>query len=204
VLTYGAVRKLEEEEQLRALRRRLNSFFILQVDELAKPEGGPSKVYSPFPLFLMTCVGVETIGSVFFGRPPKVGEKQEVIQRDGFLTVCKQLHTHFSRPLSKEQKLAYDGLWGTGAHKDASTPAQIIYRLGRHTMVHGYRGRGVFMTEDIAEWSLEEGAININPYWLWRSFKNAYEDLWTRLNANKETNNPMKQAALHYLRELLK
>ena len=60
------------------------------------------------------------------------------------------------------------------------------------------------MTEDIAEWSLEEGAININPYWLWRSFKNAYEDLWTRLNANKETNNPMKQAALHYLRELLK
>ena len=65
--TYGAVRKLQEEEQLRALQLRLGKFFISQVDELAKPAGGPSKVYSPFPLFLMTCVGMETLGKVFFG-----------------------------------------------------------------------------------------------------------------------------------------
>ncbi len=34
-LTYGAVRKLQEEEQLRALQRRLGKFFISQVAELA-------------------------------------------------------------------------------------------------------------------------------------------------------------------------
>ena len=201
--TYGAVRKLQEEEQLRALQLRLGKFFISQVDELAKPAGGPSKVYSPFPLFLMTCVGMETLGKVFFGRPPKRGEKQEDIQREGFLTICNQLHKHFSRPLPKEQKAASNALWGPDADKHASTPSLIIYRLGRNTMIHGFRGRGVFITEGIAEWTMAEGAIVINPYWLWRTFHNIYEDLWRRLYANKEANNPMKRAALYYLDELL-
>ena len=156
----------------------------------------------------MTCVGVETLGKVFFGRPPKEKdgkpkEHTEDIQREGFLTVCNQFHKHFSRPLTKKQKLAYDALWGANAHKNAGTPSLIIYRLGRHTMVHGYQGRGVFITESIAEWALEEGAIIINPYWLWRAFKNVYEDFWARLYANKEANNPMKKAALLYLDELL-
>ena len=46
-LTYGAVRKLQEEEQLRALQRRFGKFFISQVAELAKPEGNPSVCISP-------------------------------------------------------------------------------------------------------------------------------------------------------------
>lgn len=207
-LTYGSVRKLAEEERLRALHRRLRAFFVSQVEELAKPEGGPTKVYSPFPLFLMTCVGIETLGKVFFGRRPrgkdgKPIEHPEDIQREGFLTVCNQLHKHFSRPLTKEQKLAYDSLWGAGAHKYAGTPALIIYRLGRHTMVHGYRGRGAFITEDIEEWTMDEGAIVINPYWFWRAFSNVYEDLWERLYTNKEANDPRKKAALLYLVEIL-
>ena len=207
-LTYGAVRVLGEEDQLRALHRRLDAFFISQVAELAKSDEGPSKVYSPFPLFLMTCVGIETLGKVFFGRIPnqkdgKPIESPEDIQREGFLMVCNKLHKHFSRPLSKEQKNAHDELWGVGAQKNAQTPSQIIYRLGRHTMVHGYRGRGVFITEGISEWALETGAMLINPYWLWRSFSIVYKDLWERLHSNKEANNPLKKAALLYLHDLL-
>ena len=59
-------------------------------------------------------------------------------------------------------------LCGHDADKHASTPSLIIYRLGRNTMIHGFRGRGVFITEGIAEWTMAEGAIVINPYWLWR------------------------------------
>ena len=203
-LTYGAVRQLPEEDQLGALRRRLDGFFISQVDELAKPEGASSKVYSPFPLFLMTCVALETLGKVFFARLPKKGQTQEDIQREGFLRSCNLLHKHFSRSLNMEQKRAYDALWGANAHKHADTPSLIIYRLGRHTMIHGFQGRGIFITEDIEEWKMDKGSVIINPFWLWRSFKRAYEVLWEKLHANKNANNPLKRATLYYLDELLK
>lgn len=202
-LTYGQVRKLAPDEQLRALHRRLGAYFISQVTELGKPEGGSSKVYSPFPLFLMTCVGIETIGKVFFSRVPNQGEKQEDIQREGFLSVCNKLHKNFSRPLNKSQKKDYDLLWGADAHKHAKTASNIVYRLGRHTIVHGYQGRGVFLTEGLDDWSLEAGAIIINPYWFWRAFLNVHQDLWTRLFEGTEANNPFKKSAHIYLNELL-
>ena len=192
------------DEQLKALHRRLGAFFISQVSELGKPEGGSSKVYSPFPLFLMTCVGIETLGKVFFSRTAKVGEKQEEIQREGFLSVCNKLHIHLSRPLTKAQKADYDSLWGSNAHKNAKSASSIIYRLGRHTIVHGYQGRGVYLTEGIANFSLESGAIIINPYWFWRAFLTVYDDLWIQLYSNAEENNPLKKAAHLYLNELLR
>jgi hypothetical protein len=202
-ITYGEVRHLLAHEQLRALHRRLGSYFISQVSELGKPGGGSSKVYSPFPLFLMTCVGIETIGKVFFNRPPKDGEKPEDIQREGFLSVCNKLHIHLSRPLTKAQKADYDSLWGLNAHKNAKTASTIIYRLGRHTIVHGYQGRGVFLTEGLDTYRLESGAIIINPYWFWRAFLAVYEDLWIQLYSSAENNNPLKKSAHLYLNELL-
>lgn len=202
-LTYGTVRKLPVEEKFTALQRRLGAFFISQVEELGKAEGGVAKVYSPFPLFLMTCIGIETMGKVFFWRETKNKETKEDIQREGFLEICQRLHKHFPRKLTKKDKAAYNSLWGEDAHKNASTYSLIIYRLGRNTMVHGYRGKGVYLTEDISEWSFEKGALIINPYWLWRAFKNVYEDLWIQMYANKEPKNPMKIAVLNYLDELL-
>jgi hypothetical protein len=65
-LTYGEVRKLDDEGKLKALKRRLDGFFVAQVDELGKTETGPAKVYSPFPLALLTCVGIETLGQVMY------------------------------------------------------------------------------------------------------------------------------------------
>ncbi len=203
-MTYGEVRHLKADEQLRALHRRLGAYFTSQVSELGKPEGGTSKVYSPFPLFLMTCIGIETIGRVFFSRAPKAGEKPDDIQREGFLNICNRLHGHLSRPLSKAQKADYDSLWGDGAHKHAKTPSAIIYRLGRNTIVHGYQGRGVFLTEGLETYSLESGAIIINPYWFWRAFMTVYEDLWIQLYSSAEDNNPLKKSAHIYLSDLLK
>lgn len=204
VLTYGAVRKLSGDDLLRALKGRLDTYFMAQVEELAKPlQAGASKVYSPFPLFLMTCVGIETLGKVFFTRAPRAGETKDDLQREAFLFVCNTLHKPLSRPLTKPQKMEYDALWGADSHKNATSVSQIIYRLGRNTMIHGYRGKGVFLTEDVSEWTLDDGAVVINPYWFWRCFVMAYSELWTRLHANKQPNNPMKHSAFSYIGELL-
>ena len=65
-LTYGQVRVMNQEEQFQALQRRFNRFFLEQVGELTKSNGGKRLVYSPFPLFVMTCVGIETAGKIFW------------------------------------------------------------------------------------------------------------------------------------------
>ena len=46
-LTYGQVRAMSEGEQFQALQRRFDRFFLSQVGELAKLNGGKRVVYRP-------------------------------------------------------------------------------------------------------------------------------------------------------------
>lgn len=204
-LTYGQIRAMREDDQFQALQRRFNRFFLEQVGELAKSNGEKRLVYSPFPLFLMTCVGIETAGKIFFSRAPAKGESEEDVQRLGFLEVCKGIHNNFSRPLTAQHKADYDSLWGEGAHKYAPSYATVIYRLGRHTMIHGYRGKGVYITEhaDVPNWTMDAGAVVLNPYWFFGRFADHCNELWAKFHANKNDNNPLKISATAYLRDLL-
>jgi hypothetical protein len=203
-LNYGQIRALGEEEQFRALQRRLNTLFIGQVDELAKIDNERRLVYAPFPLFLLTCVGIEALGKVFFN--PGQGQQEE-IQRDGFLKVCTKINKAFSRPLAKDAQADYDQLWGAGSfdkHKVKSV-GHIIYRFGRHTMIHGYQGRGVYLTEDqsVSGWKVDGGAVIMNPYWFWENFQKASAELWEEFHENKEPTNALKKSARIFLQEML-
>jgi hypothetical protein len=202
-ITYGLVRKLPEDGKFRALQRRIDTYFVRQVDELGKTDEGTTKVYSPFPLFLMSCIGIETLGKAFFSRERQRNEQQEDIQREGFLEITKRLDQAFSRHLNKKQKAEYDELWGANSHKSLSSTGHILYRLGRHTMVHGYQGRGVFLSVNMDKWELQNGAMVINPYWLWTSFKTVNNSLWKQTYSNTEPTNPFKRSIRLYLSELL-
>ena len=204
-LTYGQVRAMSEGEQFQALQRRFDRFFLSQVGELAKLNGGKRVVYAPFPLFVMTCVGIETAGKIFFSRAPGKGESEEDVQRLGFLEICKGIQGNFSRPLTAEHKAQYDSLWGEGAHKFAPTYATVVYRFGRHTMIHGYRGKGVYITEhdSVPKWVMDEGAIALNPYWFFDRFAEHCNELWAKFHANKNANNALKISARTYLEDLL-
>ena len=203
-LNYGQIRKLAEEDQFCALQRRLNTLFIGQVNELVKSDNGKKLVYSPFPLFLLTCVGIETFGKVFFN--PGVGQQKD-IQRNAFLKVCTKIDRGFPRPFSKNERADYDQLWGQGAYSShkINSVGHIIYRFGRHTMIHGYQGKGVYLTEDpsVAEWTVKGGAVILNPYWFWERFKQASTELWGEFHKNKEPTNAFKKSARIYLCELL-
>jgi hypothetical protein len=204
-LTYGRVRAMQDGNQFRALQLRFNRFFLEQVGELAKLSGVEPVVYAPFPLFVMTCVGIETAGKIFFSRAPRRGEAEEDVQRLGFLEVCKGIDTHFSRPLSAEDKNEYDSLWGADAHQNAPSYASVVYRVGRHTMIHGYRGKGVYITEAtrVPRWRMDGGAVVLNPYWFFGRFAEHCGELWAKFHANTNANNPLKLSAKAYLQDLL-
>jgi hypothetical protein len=204
-LNYGQIRALPEEDKLRALQRRFNHLLLGQVQELTRTEGGRRVVYSPFPLFVMTCVGLETAGKIFFSRAPGLEENEEDVQRKGFLEVCKGIHPRISRPLTQDDKVAYDSLWGRDEHRKVQSYAHLVYRFGRHTMIHGYRGKGVYFTEapEVPEWAMDGGGLVLNPYWFWRRFAEHSAELWQRFHANRNPNNPLKASARAYLQDLL-
>lgn len=176
--TYKDVRSLAEPDQFLAIRERVGRFFNSQVSELGVQGSGKKKVYSPFPLFLLTCVGAETLGRLFFGREPTENEQREDVQRECFIQACCRIHQKFGKSLPKEQQAAFDGLWGAGEHKKHEKVAVVVYRLSRHTMAHGYQARGVYLTESHNDFKIVDGALELNPYIFWCEYLSAYDKLW--------------------------
>lgn len=201
-LTFGDVRKLNPADQMKALKDRLDAYLISQVSELGRDNENRTKVNSPFPLFLMSLVAMETLGKVFFH--PKFGSKENA-QRMGFMDVAKRIDTNFSRPLTSDEKKHYDSLWSEDERKNVSSKADILYKFGRHTMAHGYRGRGVYITGEnsIGIWRMNQGAIELNPYLFWKRFIQVYEDTWEEFHKETEPTSPRTCSALSYLKELL-
>ena len=199
--TYGQVRALKGDHRYYALKHRLDTFLIAQINGLGKDKEGKSKVYSPFPLFLLTCIAIETLGKALF-RPSQPMSDEDA-QRAGFLKVCSKIDHIFPRQLSKKNKEGYDTLWDEDQHKKVKSLAHVIYRFGRHTMVHGFRGKGVYFDVQLEKWKFTDGALNLNPYWFWRAFKGVYEQAWDDLFENQEATNALKRSADEYLIEIL-
>jgi len=57
-ITFGDVRIAKSPlEKIEFLKKRLDSFFIYQIDALDRR--------SPFPLEIMCCIAIETLGAIF-------------------------------------------------------------------------------------------------------------------------------------------
>jgi len=200
---YGDVRSFPKEKQYQALKLRLDSFLMAQTGELALDEKNERKVYSPFPLFLLTCVAIESLGKVM--SSPKAGTSDADTGREAFLKIAGKLDQVFSRPLSAQEKIEYDDLWGDKAHKFARSKAHVLFKFGRNSMAHCFRGKGVYLTERdrTPAWEFEDGAIIVNPYWFWRRFREVYEEEWETLFKDNEPTSARRRAANEFLDEIL-
>lgn len=200
--TFGEIRKLNQQLQIDALKRRLDSFLIDQINQLGIDNANEKKVYSPYPLFLLTLVAMETLGKALF--KPKTSSEEDA-QKYGFLEVAKRIDAKLSKPLNKCEKKDYDLLWGEGQNKKINSKAEILYRFGRHTMAHGYRGKGIYISEieEINIWRVCKGAIELNPYKFWIEYRRVYEEAWSELSEEKEPTSPRKRSAIEFLSELL-
>lgn len=201
-LTFGDVRKLSQTDQIGALRHRLDAYLISQVNELGRDDEGETKVNSPFPLFLMSLVAIETLGSTLFR--PKSGSKEDK-QKEGFMEVAKRIDPALSKPLSASEKQEYNRQWSEEERKKVGSKADILYKYGRHTMAHGYRGRGVYITgeDPVGVWRMNQGAIELNPFRFWDEFKRVYQDAWSDFLTEPEPTSPRNRSVREYLDVLL-
>ncbi len=157
----------------KAFKARTDAFFIRQVGHFQTPS-----IWAPFTLAVMTCVGVEMIGSYKYGDA-------EGDRNDHFKKLTEDMDSRFAdeklTPDGKPKKLSY-----------------FIYKGFRNSLAHGFYGRWVFITHDLKsirtfKYIPTRSLIVLNVYWFYRRFKEVYEDFFeTLMSATNPTLNPLK------------
>jgi len=187
-IDYGFVRTVSDgNELIKLLKLRLDTFLIKQVEP----------INGAFPKTTMTCITIETLGDIFFGKNDT--------QSFGFVSVAKQLHQKFSCNVGKEFKKNLKELWdGTDDVSEIDTLAKLLYKFFRNTMIHGYYGRGVYLSyEDTTWFEKKDGYLTINPNWFWDKTKDLYENFFYEA-LNGTDNNPKRIKCLNYIMKILK
>jgi len=172
-VTYGKIRvEKDENNKIDFLKYRLNDFLLSQVDKLIKG--------SPFPLSVMTCIGIETLGTIFIKKDKKNKSHQ-------FVEIIKIIDPEFSKTFSKEFKKDFNKIWNKNILDHIDNYGQFIYKYFRNTMVHGFQGEGVYLSDETkVSFEIKKGHITLNPYLFWEEYKKTYEDLFNKVLNNEE------------------
>jgi hypothetical protein len=194
---YGQVRGLLPQAQIEALRLRHEAWLVAQAKILA--DSGSS----PFPLAVMTCVGMEALGLVAFGPGGAL--------KDPFVAVAGLMDARFAAPVSPTFKTNLVNRWTTTQDPEAkpgrvTTNAELLYFFFRNSMIHGFRGRGVFLTGDETQDFVvkePEGTMILNPWWLWRSYEAAVTTVFNEIVANDASKSPKRANAEQHLALML-
>jgi hypothetical protein len=187
-ITFGQVRNTTDpSEQIRLLKRRLDSFFIDQINALDQR--------SPFPLAIMCCIAIETLGAVFI-------DKKEDSQSYQFIRMLGKIDSGLSTKLPKKFLIDFKARWNISDISHINTRAELIYTFLRNTLIHGYYARGVYLNDAVGfKYEERAGFFALNPHWLWGKIKTQHEILFK--DALK-TENAYRFCALAYLAKMLK
>ena len=193
-IDYGYVRNIKDDDELiRLLRIRLHFYLIKQVQPLY--DAGAN---SAFPLAIMTCIGIETLGKIF------VSENKDDTSFQ-FVETSKKISQFFGRKPTKNFLIRLSEIWSEKDLSKIDSYGKILYRFFRNTMIHGYQGKGVFLDYSDAikiEIMGDSGFIVFNPGWLWDKFKESYEKQFSDA-LQAQTNNKERQHCLQYIRDFL-
>lgn len=202
-ILFGEVRQItNEDDKLLILKRRLEAYLISQIDPIADS----TKIYSPFPLTVLTCVAVETIGRVIspVSEWEKDKHKDKEISKLVSVHIYGELDKKLTRPLTKEFKASMQVLWPNDNVKDIKSYAELFHSYLRTSFMHGYRSKNVFLKAEQEEgWVIKDGFLIINPYWFWREYKRVFEESFEKIFDKKEKNNPYRIHALAYFHRLI-
>ncbi len=205
-ITYGEVRMVtEEQEKLILLKRRFDALLIGQINELTLfNEEGKRRVYSPFPLTILTFVAIETIGRVISDWE-KIKKESENDQVKNIVTpIYQMMDINLSYKPTKKFYEAFEALHGFEDKKSIRKYSDVIHKYQRNTFTHGYQSKGVYLTEQIEEAILiqeSEGCLYINPFSFWELFKKTYTEVFESIL--KKSNKDWRSNALNYFHNLL-
>lgn len=205
-IKYGEVRQItDEQRKLEILKTRIDPLLIGQINELTVfNQDNARKVYSPFPLTVLTLLSIETLGHII-NDVEKIKKENEFEQSKAIVTPVYQLmDKKLSYKPSKDFYKAFEALHGKSDKKSVKKYSDVIHIYQRNTFNHGYQSRGVYLTEEITEAihiDEEKGCLYLNPYSFWGLFKSTYEDVFKKI-LNKK-NKEWRQNALSYFRRLI-
>lgn len=200
-ISFGEIRQITDEDlKLKYLKKRLETFLIQQVNPI-----GDRIVYSPFPLTILTCVACETLGRII--EPITKYEKDKRIKLEipkiTSVKIYGMLDKVLTRPLTKEFKTEMQKLWKKDDVSSISSYSELFHSYLRTSFIHGYRGKNVFLTEDIDKWAFQDGSLFLNPYWFWSAYKTTFETCFSKIFDKKEKNNPFRLNALDFFNRLI-
>jgi hypothetical protein len=149
------LRKLDVPTRAKAFKARTEAFFLKQVDTFGTPSP-----WAPFPLAVMTCVGIEMIGAYKYGDA--LADRNRHFRR-----FAEDMDSRFA-----EVKLAPDG--------SQQTISYFLYQGFRNSLAHGFYGKWVFTTHERREattfrYNSTKRFVVVNVYWLYQRFKEECE-----------------------------
>jgi hypothetical protein len=205
-IKYGEVRQItDEQRKLLILKGRIDTLLIGQIDQLSLTnEDGNRKVYSPFPLTVLTLLSIETLGHII-NDIDKIKDENDYEQSKIIVTLVYQLmDKNLSYKPSKEFYKSFEKLHGKDDKKSIKKYSDVIHKYQRNTFNHGYQSRGVFLTEEINEAITideESGCLYINPYSFWTLYKKTKDKVFEQIINNE--NKKWRQNALKYFQRLI-
>jgi hypothetical protein len=189
-INYGTVSQITDEDRLiRLLKLRIEVFFIGQVK--------PLETVSPFPLSVMTCIGVETLGEITIAE----SNDDNGIQ---FKKILGKFDTNLAKTLTKSEKELVKKNWPDKDGEKIKTLTDLFYKYYRNTMIHGYRGKGVFLSSGLKPpFIFNDGFLIINPDWFWTRFIEVFNSTFEQLLKDKKKGSGERTRCLDYIRKLL-
>ena len=189
-INYGTVRQITDEDRLiRLLKLRIEVFFIGQVK--------PLETVSPFPLSVMTCIGVERLGEITIAE----NSDDNGIQ---FKKILGKFDTNLAKTLTKAEKELVKKNWPDKDGEKIKTLTDLFYKYYRNTMIHGYRGKGVFLSSGLKPpFIFNDGFLIINPDWFWTRFIEVFNSTFEQLLKDKKKGSGERTRCLDYIRKLL-
>ena len=158
-------------ERAKAFKARMDRFFKEQVALFAPPN-----TTADFPLVIMTCVGIETLGAYKYGdlSHPKTVARRKGTKDRHFQRVVEDIDPGF-----KDVAVAPD---------PPDRPlSDFVHEGFRNSLVHGFYGKWVFIAGDeetkTCFYDSSEKSVVLNTYWFYGQFCRVYEDYFKALLA---------------------
>ncbi len=189
---YSDVRAMDENAKIVALRLRLSQFLFDQTDQLGFESDGERK--SAFPLAIMCCVATDCMGQVMFGRRK---------DRSSFSRLLTEVDPAFYEDIDTDFHEELKQRWPGKQVDSIAKFSDLIYKTFRNSMIHGYLGQAVYLTDkdDVtSSWNRGEGFLRLNPYWMWRRLKAVSLDLFERSAAGES---PLQSNSLRYVQRMI-
>ena len=201
-IKYGDARSANtDSEKILFLKGRLDSFLFKQISpfgeltEIAEP-----KIWSPFPLTMLTLLSIETLGRII-SDVERIEKNSENKSRDFSRPIYKMIDSKLYAKPSKSFNESFEKRFKKSERKKFEHCCDVLHKYLRNSFYHGFQGKAVFLDHKHSSWSIEDGFLVLNPYWLWKKCNETYQDIFATITDKK--NHDSLKNALNFFDKLI-